>query len=144
MISKRMVVFLGEGRRAPKMSAAPEQPRLQQRLLGLSGPRPKRLLASSPIDFFGKNPFGVNQGYRFFGKQHLLRNTLVTPAPHIQGKNMNKHLDKIRPQMLQNKANAAFWGPYFCSYFCLVCGGWGRKKNPHLRPSELLWFQRSL
>ena len=25
----------------------------------------------------------------------LFRNTLVTPAPHIQGKNMNKHLDKI-------------------------------------------------
>ena len=25
----------------------------------------------------------------------LLRNARVTPAPHIQGKNMSKHLDKI-------------------------------------------------
>ena len=25
----------------------------------------------------------------------FFRNTLVTPAPHIQGKNRNKHLDKI-------------------------------------------------
>ena len=53
------------------------------------------------------------------------------PRPRIQGKNMNKNLDKIWPQTLQNKANSAVWGPYFCSYFCLVCGGWGCKKNPH-------------
>ena len=33
--------------------------------------------------------------------------------------------------MLQNKANSAVCGPYFCSYFCRVCGGWGFKKNPH-------------
>ena len=59
-----------------------------------------------------------------------IRNTLVTPAPHIQVKNMNKRLDNIWPQMLQNKANSAVLEPYFCSYFCLVCGGWGRKKNP--------------
>ena len=32
--------------------------------------------------------------------------------------------------MLQNKANSAVWETYFCSYFCLVCGGWGCKKNP--------------
>ena len=33
--------------------------------------------------------------------------------------------------MLQNKANSAVWGSYICSSFCLVCGGWGCKKNPH-------------
>ena len=27
--------------------------------------------------------------------------------PHTQGKNMNKHLDKIWPHMLQNKADSA-------------------------------------
>ena len=52
--------------------------------------------------------------------------------PHIHGKNMNTHLDKIWPQMLQNKANSAVWGPYLCSYFWLVCGGWGCKKNPQI------------
>ena len=62
----------------------------------------------------------------------IFKKTLVTPAPHIQGKNMNKHLDQIRPQMLQNKANSALWGPYFGSYFCRGCGGWGRKKSPHI------------
>ena len=35
--------------------------------------------------------------------------------------------------MLQNKANSPVWGPCICSYFCLVCGGWGRKKNPHFQ-----------
>ena len=50
-------------------------------------------------------------------------------APHIQGRTMNKHLDKIRPKMLQNKANSTVLGPYFCSYFCLVCGGLGFKKD---------------
>ena len=34
--------------------------------------------------------------------------------------------------MLQNKANSAVWGPYFCSYICLVYGGWGCKKNPRI------------
>ena len=42
--------------------------------------------------------------------------------------------------MLQKKANSAVWGPYFCSYFCLVCG-WGCKKNPHLKcPRDSLKF----
>ena len=34
--------------------------------------------------------------------------------------------------MIQNKANLTVWGPYSCSYFCLVCGGWACKKNPQL------------
>ena len=52
------------------------------------------------------------------------------PPPHIQGKNMNKNLDKIWPKMLKNKANSAVSGPYFCSYVCLVCGGRGFKMIP--------------
>ena len=35
--------------------------------------------------------------------------------------------------MLQNKANPAVWWPNVCSCFCLVCGGWGFKKNPQFR-----------
>ena len=42
--------------------------------------------------------------------------------------------------MLQNKANSAVWGPYFGSYSCLVCGGWGRKKNPHKGQNRLGTF----
>ena len=52
------------------------------------------------------------------------------PRPHIQGTNMNKNLDKTWPQMLQNKANSAVWGPNVCSYFCPVCGGWGFQTIP--------------
>ena len=25
---------------------------------------------------------------------------------------------------------------YFCSYFCLVCGGWGCRKNPQFRRND--------
>ena len=53
---KEQIVFSGEGRRNPKLSLALEQPRLalgvaleQETILGLSGPRPKSLLAPSLI-----------------------------------------------------------------------------------------------
>ena len=51
----------------------------------------------------------------------LIRNERVSPAPHIQDKNMNKYLDIICAKMLQNKANSTVLQPYVCSYFCLVC-----------------------
>ena len=65
----------------------------------------------------------------------LLRNTPVTPAPCIQGKNMNKKLDKICPQMLQNKANSAIWGPYFWSYFALYVVVGVSKRIPNYNTS---------
>ena len=42
--------------------------------------------------------------------------------------------------MLQNKASSAVWGPYFCSYFCLVCGGWGFKTRI---PNPVSWRPRA-
>ena len=72
----------------------------------------------------------------------IIRNTLVTPTPHIQGKNMNKHLDKIWPLMLQNKAKSTLGGPYFSSYFCLVCGVGVSKRfprSPILREKSMLY-----
>ena len=38
--------------------------------------------------------------------------------------------------MLQNKANSTVLRPYFCSYFCLVCGGWGFKMIPHFKTTS--------
>ena len=55
---------------------------------------------------------------------------------------MNKHLDKIWPQMLQNKASSAVWGPYFGSYVCLVCGGWDCKKESPILQHTAQHFQR--
>ena len=66
------------------------------------------------------------------GHLERVRNTLVTPAPHIQRKTMNKHLDKIWPQTLQNKANLAIWGPYLFLFIFWPCM-WGlglQKESP--------------
>ena len=55
----------------------------------------------------------------------LLRNTLVTPAPHIQGKNMNKHLDKIYdpPKCFKTRQIRQFGGHIFVHfYFALYVG----------------------
>ena len=38
--------------------------------------------------------------------------------------------------MLQNKADSTVLRPYFCSYFCLVCGGWGLEMIPHWKQSD--------
>ena len=71
-IRKEQVVFSGEGRRDPKVSLALGQPKVapvqvwvaleQETFLGLSGPRPKRLLAPFLIDFRG-NP-GIRALYQ--------------------------------------------------------------------------------
>ena len=69
---KEQVVFLGLGRRVPKLSLALEQPQgcvwvaLEQEIFwGLSGPGLKRLLAPSLIDFRGKT--GIRALYQAIG-----------------------------------------------------------------------------
>ena len=70
----------------------------------------------------------------FWCENQSARVTPTPPPPHPpQGKNMNKNLDKIWPQMLQNKANLTVLGPCFCSYVCLVCGVWGFTMIPQLK-----------
>ena len=54
----------------------------------------------------------------------------VTPAPHIQGKNMNKHLAKTWPQTLQKKANSSVLRQDVCSYFALYVGVGGSQRFP--------------
>ena len=66
---------------------------------------------------------GAQRGWQFYltmrgspdlSAKHLESETRWWPAaPHIQGKNMNKNLDKMWPQMLQNKANSTVLGPCF-------------------------------
>ena len=52
--------------------------------------------------------------------------------PHTRQKHEQKSGQNLTP-MLQNKANSTVLGPYFCSYFGLVCGGWGLKMIPQPR-----------
>ena len=52
----------------------------------------------------------------------LFKNAKVTPTPHIQGENMNKNLDNIWPQMLQNKANSTVLPPHFVHIFTFYVG----------------------
>ena len=47
------------------------------------------------------------------------------PNPHIQGKNMDKHLAPKLPNLPCFEAFGAIFCPDVCSYFCLVCGGRG-------------------
>ena len=59
---------------------------------------------------------------------------LLNPDPHIQGKNMNKHM---APKLLNLPCFEAFgviFCPDVCSYVCLVCGG-----GCHWRISEKLF-----
>ena len=63
-----------------------------------------------------------------------LHPSLPAVATRRGGGEDDKALDKIRPQMLQNKASSTVLGPYFCSYFCLVCAGRGFQNDS---PTEL-------
>ena len=81
---------------------------------------------------------GVANSIRAIWMKNSFGNAWVTPAPRIQGRNMNKHLDKIWPQIaFENKANSTVLEPYFCSYVYLVCGVWGFKMIPHSLTVEL-------
>ena len=68
-----------------------------------------------------------DQQYHAF--QKYFRNTLVTPAPHTQGKNMNKHLDKKWPQMLQNRAKFGSLGAILLFMFLPCVWGLGLQKE---------------
>ena len=66
----------------------------------------------------------------------------MTPAPHIQGKTMNKHLDKVWPKMLQNKANSTVLGAIFL--FMLLPCMWGlglRKDAPIMKSKGFQWYE---
>ena len=52
----------------------------------------------------------------------MIRSMRVIPAPRMQGRNMDKHLDRISPKMLQNKANSTVFGPCFCPIFASYVG----------------------
>ena len=61
----------------------------------------------------------------------LFRNMLVTPTPHIQGKNMNKHLDKIWPLNTSQQDKIGSLGAIFL--FILLPCMWGlgfQKESP--------------
>ena len=47
------------------------------------------------------------------------------PNPHIQGKNMNKNMAPKLPNLPCFEAFGVIFCTDVCSYFCLVCGGWG-------------------
>ena len=69
---------------------------------------------------------GVKKGGREGLTFATTQNAKWPPPPHIQCKTMNKYLDKLWPQMLQNKANSTVLGAYICSCFCLVL----KNENP--------------
>ena len=85
--------------------------------------------SSSSLGWFLKNSSSSDVG-RFLGKSEFFRNARVTPAPARQNYEQNSG-QNMTPKMLQNKAKSTVLRPYFCPWFCLVCGGWGFKMIPH-------------
>ena len=100
-----------------------EQDQTYIELLGIkshSGLAPKRTQNHSPIA----------------SEFPLLRNARVTPAPRIQGKNMNKYLDKYDPKCFKTRQNSTILQPNVCPYVCLLSGGWGVEMiSPNCRES---------
>ena len=74
--------------------------------------------------------FAVVRTLPFFHAAKI-RNTLETPAPtHIQGKKCEQKSWQNMTPNASKQGNFGSLGPNVCSYFCLVCGGWGFKKSP--------------
>ena len=61
--------------------------------------------------------------------------------PTCTAKIWTKIWTKYDPKCFKNKANSTVLGPYFCSYFGLVCGGWGLQMIPQIRwPWAVAYF----
>ena len=63
----------------------------------------------------------------------LFRNALVTPTPHIQGKDMNKNLEtNMTPNASKQGKFGSYAAIFFVHMFALCVGGWGLKMIPQL------------
>ena len=74
-------------------------------------------------------------GTKIIADPKKFRNTLVTPVPHIQSKNMNKHLDKIWTQNASKQGKFGSLGDIFLFMFLPCMWGLGsQEESPKMVP----------
>ena len=119
VVRKEQVVFSGEGRRVPKLlesnpKVAPVQVWValeQDTFLGLSGPRPKTLLAPSLIDFQGKNrnsalvPGNRNPKTRLSSAKAPAQATPQTEEAEKEEREAAEKLGVVSPHLLSEKSS---------------------------------------